>query len=128
MVLIAIILVAWKLQVPKHDGHVEESHWTKLKRVDFIGSAFLSGSIVALLLALNFFSSAESWNNYLPILSLIIGIVLIITFYLVEKFWAREPIFPLELLAKWDTCSSYLILGCQLAAQLGVCSVSVFCM
>lgn len=117
---IAILLVAWRLEVPKREGHVEESHWAKLKRVDFIGSAFLSGSIVALLLALNFFSSAKSWSDFVPFLSLLIGAILIVTFCLVEKYWAKEPIFPLELLAKRDTCSSYLILGCQLAAQLAV--------
>lgn len=122
VVLIAIILVAWRLDVPKREGHIEESHWEKLKRVDFIGSAFLSGSIVALLLALNLFSSAKAWSNSGPILSLLIGAILIVTFCLVEKYWAKEPIFPLELLARRDTCLSYLILGCQLAAQLAVSS------
>jgi hypothetical protein len=112
--------VAWKLEVPKREGHVEESHWTKLKRVDFVGSALLSASIIACLLALNFFSNAESWSNPVPIISVVAAVFLMIAFCLVEKFWAREPIFPLELLTKLDTCTSYFILACQMAAQLAV--------
>lgn len=120
VVLLAIILVAWKLEVPKREGHIKESSWTKLKRVDFVGSAFLSASIIAFLLALNFLSNAESWSNLVPIILAIVAILLMIVFYLVEKFWAKEPIFPLELLKKLDTCTSYVILACQMAAQLGV--------
>ena len=120
VVLLAIILVAWKLEVPKREGHIKESPWTKLKRVDFIGSAFLSASIIACLLALNFFSNAESWSNLVPIVLAVVAIFLIIAFCLVEKLWAKEPIFPLDLLTKLDTCTSYIILACQMAAQLAV--------
>ncbi|TVY18331.1 Vacuolar membrane amino acid uptake transporter fnx2 [Lachnellula arida] len=122
VVLLAIILVAWKLEVPKREGHIEESPWKKLKRIDFVGSAFLSVSIIACLLALNFFSNAESWSSLVPIILAVVAILLMIAFCLVEKFWAKEPIFPLQLLTKLDTCTSYVILACQMAAQLGMMS------
>lgn len=101
------------------------SHWTKLKRVDFVGSAFLSGSIIACLLALSFLGKAESWSDTVLIVSLVAAVTFTITFCLVEKYWAREPIFPLGLLARRDTFTSYFIMACQSAAQLAV-SVNKF--
>jgi hypothetical protein len=37
-----------------------------------------------------------------------------------EVWWAKEPIFPLQLLRQRDAVASYLIMGFQVAAQLGV--------
>lgn len=48
------------------------------------------------------------------------GTLLLALFLATEAWWAKEPIFPLVLLRQRDVIASYLIMGCQVAAQLGV--------
>ncbi|KAF4629060.1 hypothetical protein G7Y89_g9089 [Cudoniella acicularis] len=118
----AFALVGWKLKLPKHSAHVEESHWAKLKRIDYLGSACLSISIAAILLSFDLLGRAESISDPLPILSISTGLLMAAVFCLVERFWAKEPIFPLQLLTKRDPTSCYTILALSSAAQLALMS------
>lgn len=45
-------------------------------------------------------------------------------FFVVEGFWAKEPIFPLRLLLNRDVVTSYVNLGFQSGAQMAVCSIT----
>lgn len=117
---LAFLLVAWKLKLPKHATHIEQSKWEKFGRIDFLGCICLSTSIVALLLSFDFFAKAKSWSDKLPIISISAGILMVALFVIVEKYWAKEPIFPLKLLTRRDAVSCYSILALQSGAQLTV--------
>ncbi|KAH6678305.1 major facilitator superfamily domain-containing protein [Halenospora varia] len=120
--LLAFILVAWKLDLPKHPTHVEESHWTKLKRIDYLGSICLATSIAGCLLSFDLLGKADSLFDPLPILAISMGLLMIGLFSLIETFVAKEPIFPLELLTHRDTTSCYAILALLSGAQLALMS------
>lgn len=45
-----------------------------------------------------------------------------LAFILVERSWAKEPVFPVHLLVHYDVATSYLSLGMQNALQTSVCS------
>lgn len=47
-------------------------------------------------------------------------------FLLVEAFWAKEPIFPLQLMTKRNVFSSYAIQLLQTAAQMAVSPLVFF--
>lgn len=80
---------------------------------------------MALLLSLDFFTKAKALSDLLPILSISAGVLLIILFCIVEKYWAKEPIFPLKLLTHRDAVSCYAILGLQGGAQLAVSLITM---
>ncbi|EHL03211.1 putative Uncharacterized MFS-type transporter C3E7.06c [Glarea lozoyensis 74030] len=104
--LLAFVLVAWQLKLPKTNTHVKQSHWEKFSRIDFLGSLFLSLSIVLILLSLDLFAKAKYLSDAVPIASISIGLASLITFCLIEKYQASEPIFPLKLLVQRDLMST----------------------
>ncbi|EPE29007.1 MFS general substrate transporter [Glarea lozoyensis ATCC 20868] len=120
--LLAFVLVAWQLKLPKTNTHVKQSHWEKFSRIDFLGSLFLSLSIVLILLSLDLFAKAKYLSDAVPIASISIGLASLITFCLIEKYQASEPIFPLKLLVQRDVVSCYAILALQSGAQLTLMS------
>ena len=60
------------------------------------------------------------WTHPLIFVLFGAGTLLLALFLATEAWWAKEPIFPLVLLMQGDVIASYVIMGCQIAAQLGV--------
>lgn len=115
-------LVAWKLHVPEADGgsRSSDSLRSSLKRVDFVGAAFLSVTVLSFLLVLDMGGEKAPWAS--PIIVSLVGICVAfgVLFYMAEKSWAKEPIFPLQLLSQYDVVTSYLIMAFQNASQTAV--------
>jgi hypothetical protein len=70
----------------------------KLKRVDVFGAITLVGGIALFILGASLGGNEYPWSAPIVYLSLIGSLVLIITFVLVEKFVARQPVMPLGVL------------------------------
>jgi hypothetical protein len=126
LVVIAFSLVAWRLEnsspenskLQDPDNKVASS---KIGRIDFIGGILISSTIVSFLLAVDLSGQGKPSNSP-PVLSLIATcLVLGTTFLLFEAKYAREPIFPPQLLIKRDIATAYSIARLQTAAQLAVC-------
>ena len=60
------------------------------------------------------------WSHPLIAILFAGGTVLLLLFLATEAWWAKEPVFPLVLLRQRDVVASYIVMGCQLAAQIGV--------
>ncbi|KAF7874623.1 uncharacterized protein EAF02_008600 [Botrytis sinoallii] len=118
--ILALMLVIWKLDITPQQICGRQSHFSKLSRIDFLGSIFLSVSIVCGLMVLDLGGHRMPWTD-LKLLSLLgISIAAGILFFLVEGFWAKEPIFPLRLLRNRDVLTSYVNLGFQSGAQMAI--------
>ena len=119
LLLLSTVLVI--ILVPqKADANDEQSWTTKLKRIDFVGAISLAVSITSLMFAVQLSNQHLGWTHPL-ILGLIAGFIVAAgLFVVVEKYWAPEPVFPLELLTNRTVVASYLILLLQVAAQFGV--------
>jgi MFS family permease len=115
--LLALALVAWKLEIPSLATTSTQSAISKLRRVDFLGAIFLSLSIVCGLLALDFGGQRMPWTDPEILLLLGASVMTLNIFVLVEAVWAKEPIFPLRLLLNRDVITSYINLGFQTGAQ-----------
>ncbi|KAI5196798.1 MFS general substrate transporter [Aureobasidium subglaciale] len=118
LLLLSIALVWWKLEEPQHDVELKQSIWTKLKRIDIAGAFFMSIAILAGITALDLGSKKAS--NSVIIVLVTIGVTAAILFALAEKFWAKEPIFPLELLGKDAVITSYSIIFIQTGIQVAL--------
>lgn len=91
-----------------------------LARIDFLGSLLLAILIFTLLLPIEIGGSKIPWSHPLIFVLLGTSAALLVFFTLVESRWAREPIFPLELLGHRDVVLSYVVMGLQGAAQLAL--------
>ncbi|KAI1779830.1 MFS general substrate transporter [Hypoxylon cercidicola] len=92
----------------------------RLSRIDFLGAALLGSGLLALLLPLRIAGQRVPWTS--PVVSLLfaLGAILLALFVVTEMRWAKEPIFPLRLLKNRGVVVSYLIMACQIAAQVGM--------
>jgi hypothetical protein len=124
--LLALALVVWRLppspstrRSGQDDSKSPSRESSKLARIDFLGAILLAGTIITFLLILDLGGKRGS----APKISVLAVLVVVLCGFLVwvEKRWAREPIFPLSLLANRDVVTSYLIAALQIAAQSGVC-------
>ncbi len=97
---------------------------SRLARIDFLGAAFLGSGLLALLLPLRLAGQRVPWTSPVIPLLFALGIVLLGLFTVTEMRWAKEPIFPLRLLNNREVVFSYLIMACQIAAQVGVCPLN----
>ena len=124
--LLALALMVWRLppspstkRLGQDDSMSPSRESSKLARIDFLGAILLAGTIITFLLILDLGSKRGS----APKISVLAVLVVVLGGFLVwvEKRWAREPIFPLSLLANRDVVTSYLLAALQIAAQSGVC-------
>ncbi|KAF2245268.1 MFS general substrate transporter [Trematosphaeria pertusa] len=115
----SILLVQWKLHVPQKslENSSNESSWDKLKRIDFVGGLWLSLTILAALLVLDTGGQKFPWSHPIIIASACVAAVGGVAFCLVERYWAKEPIFPLQLLTHYVVVTSYTIVSLQALAQ-----------
>jgi hypothetical protein len=92
----------------------------RLARIDFLGAALMAAMTLFFLLPIEIGGVKLPWSH--PVVPVLFGLsgVLAIFFVITEAWWAKEPIFPLQLLRQRDAVASYLIMGFQVAAQLGV--------
>lgn len=124
LAVLALLIVLWGMPALSTPGKntsdsASTSPRSKLKRVDFMGSIALAVSITAFLLALNLASKRLQFDSLLGgVIGIWIGSAIL--FGLIEVLWAREPIFPLQILLNRGVVSSYLIQGLQSGAQVGV--------
>lgn len=97
----------------------------KLARIDFLGAIFLGSGLLFILLPLRIAGQKVPWTSPVVPSLFATGAALLALFIVTETSWAKEPIFPLRLLRNRDVVFSYLIMACQTAAQVGVCSLNL---
>lgn len=127
IILGAIILVA--IYLPSHTEPTSdfvstssaeaEIRKSKFSRIDFKGSFIFAFMILALLTPIELGGVKLPWSSPITISLISFSFVLIAVFVAVEKR-QEEPILPLEIFHQRDAVISYLILGLQTAAQLGL--------
>ncbi|KAH8646182.1 major facilitator superfamily transporter [Xylariales sp. PMI_506] len=98
---------------------VETKH-SKWGRIDFLGAFLLGSGILTLLLPIEIGGQWVPWTHPVIASLFVAGAILLSLFAWVEANWAREPIFPLKLLASRNVVLVYIVLVCQVAAQLGM--------
>jgi hypothetical protein len=98
---------------------IVDSQKSKFSRVDFKGSVLFALTILALLLPMELGGSKLPWAHPAIISLFALSAVLLVVFIAVERK-QEEPILPLEIFHRRDAVISYVILGLQTAAQLGV--------
>lgn len=121
LVVLSIGLVWWRLENPKIDDAPEtQSTGSKWKRIDFAGALFMALTILPIMLAFDMGAKETSWGSPLLLGLYAASLVSGVLFCLTEKYFAKEPIFPLELLRHYVVVTSYLQTAIQIAIQTAV--------
>ncbi len=100
---IAITLVFFflHLKVPKDDLR------SKMKRMDWIGNFLVIVSITITSVALTWAGVKYSWSSYQVLVPLILGVVLMIVFFVYEATLAVEPVVPWQLVNNRTSALGY---------------------
>lgn len=119
-------LVAWKL--PKSTNHppldtTKRSSAVKFSRIDIPGSMLIFCTIASLLLVLDLAGKKLSLDSPVMIGLICATLGFAAFFFLVEGYWATEPVFPLRLALDRDVATAYAVAALQLAAEFGVSSL-----
>lgn len=95
---------------PKSNKHA--GRWTmveKLKRLDFIGNALFTLSMVALLFGLVEGGIVHPWSSWRIILPIVLGVVGWILFHFQQHYFAPIPSVPSRLFANRTSAIGYLL-------------------
>jgi hypothetical protein len=118
--LIAIGLVEWKLRVPPSKFVKEEDARAKLNRIDWVGAVSLGLAILCPLLVIDLGGQKYAFSDPFIISTAVMAVVSGAIFLIQEKYFAKEPIFPLHLLTHYTVVTSYAILFLQTFSQTAV--------
>ena len=125
VVIFALVLCAICLPAssPDHGSSSSNPALQRLRRIDFRGAAIFGAMILAFLVPAELGGDHLPWSH--PVISILFAssIALLFIFIAVEKR-TEEPIIPLEIFHNRDAVLSYLIMGLQGAAQIGVCTTT----
>lgn len=94
--MIHFAVVSWKVNIPGGPGSMVE----KLKRIDVFGALTLVGSVTLIIVALSLGGNEREWSDPVVLGSLSGGLAILVVFVLVEKYVAREPLMPMQVLFK----------------------------
>lgn len=120
LLLVAFWLVERWLPNTRQGSADTRSTWEKFQRIDIGGTISLSLNIALALLILDMGGQKVPWNHPLIISAAAIAFASGIVFVLIEKYWAREPVFPLRLMTKYSVANSYTLIGLQNLTQTAV--------
>ncbi|KFY33322.1 hypothetical protein V494_07735 [Pseudogymnoascus sp. VKM F-4513 (FW-928)] len=117
-----LAIVSTYLLVPKQTaprtGDIKAG--SKLARIDFAGAFLLAATILFFLLPLEITGEKIPWTHPVVLGLFVSSITMGVLFVLVETHWAKEPIFPLNLLRSRHVVIPDILVFLQLAAQLGM--------
>ncbi|KAI0315395.1 vacuolar amino acid permease [Amylostereum chailletii] len=101
ILIFSFILVTVKVSIPLSDELKSQSVSSKLRRMDFLGSATLAGTVACLLLGVSLKETASMpWSHPAIVGLLASSAVICVIFVLVEAFWAPFPVLPLRLITQ----------------------------
>ncbi|KAF3921129.1 hypothetical protein ABW21_db0200750 [Orbilia brochopaga] len=118
--LLAILMVSWKLKVPRKAEEVTLTLQQRFQRIDFLGATTLAASLSLFLVVLDQAGKRLSIENSLLIGAGLGSVFFATAFFYVEANLAKEPILSLEILANRDVISVYSILGLTTGSQIAV--------
>ncbi|KAK3484641.1 major facilitator superfamily domain-containing protein [Neurospora hispaniola] len=123
--LITLAIILCSAYLPSYTSTLDETDdatqlkKSKFSRIDFKGSFIFAALVLALLLPIELGGVKIPWSHPLIFVFLGASVILLVSFIAVERRQA-EPILPLEIFHSKDAILSFLILGLQTAAQLGL--------
>lgn len=91
----------------------KEERWRLLKKVDWIGAFLTVAGFTLFVFALSDWdTSPHGWKTSYIIATLVIGVVLIVLFFVHETYWASNPMMPMHIWKAPGFLLSIMIIFC----------------
>ncbi|KAH9482854.1 Multidrug resistance protein fnx1 [Psilocybe cubensis] len=101
VLLFSFVLVATKVNITLPDAVQNQTLSEKLRRIDYLGSLTLVGTVGCLLLGFSLKSTEEMrWSDPIIVGLFSASVIFAFLFVWVEKFWAPYPVMPLRLITQ----------------------------
>lgn len=97
---ISLFMVYNFINLPTVQASAANTNESKLKRVDFLGSASLVSAVACLILSLNLGGNLVPWLSSIPLGLMAAFVILTASFVYIETCHAREPIMPMSLMTR----------------------------
>lgn len=91
-----------------------------LQSIDWIGTLFVSSSVLMVLLGLDFGGSMHPWNSAIVICLIVFGVVSGVIFVTYEAKWARSPIIPVEMFSTRSSAAAFVLCFCHGYVFIGI--------
>ncbi|KAJ2058047.1 hypothetical protein GGI17_005279 [Coemansia sp. S146] len=101
---VVLVLIGLFMRLPRPQGSALE----KLKRIDFLGVVTIVAGIVLLQLGLTWGGQEYPWKSAPVIVTIILGVVVLICFGFIEAKIPPEPIMPVHLFQRRNTCLMFI--------------------
>ncbi|EMD85392.1 hypothetical protein COCC4DRAFT_155556 [Bipolaris maydis ATCC 48331] len=87
---------------PRPQYDIERTRWQELKDIDFVGlSLYLSG-LTTFLIGLTWAGGAgHPWRSASVIIPVVMGFTVLLSAFVFDFVWAKQPIFPLKIFKKF---------------------------
>lgn len=108
------LLVAAKVNLTRQNAQTSARH------IDFLGSVFLSSSVVSIMTFLSQGGRNIPWLSLRSLLMGGTGAILFVLFIFTELYVAAEPIFDLRILRRPNVTVSYIIAFVQITSQVAI--------
>ncbi|KAG9849173.1 MFS general substrate transporter, partial [Aureobasidium melanogenum] len=108
---LAIVMIAFLLQVPRLDNAEQLSLWQRIKKLDLVGASLLIPATVCLLLALQWGGTTYPWNNPRMIALFVVGGVLTIAFMYSQSKLGSKATLPPYLFKNRNTLCAFIFSG-----------------
>ena len=96
-----MVVVALKVNIKLSDEIESQSLAQKVKKIDFVGSFTLVGSVGCMLLGFSLKTAEEiPWNSPTIVGLFLASVIFTATFVLSQKYWASYPVMPLRLISQ----------------------------
>lgn len=93
---------------------------TGLKKIDWIGGVLIIGSVLMVLLALDFGNVVFPWSSATVICLLVFGVVVLALFVVNEWKFATEPIIPLHIFSNKSSSAAFGVYSCNFYVFIGL--------
>ena len=93
----AFAVLAVFYRPPPRANSLNLSKWVVFGRIDFVGSFLSIAGLVLLLTGLNWGGQDYPWKSAHVILAMVFGLVLLVIFFVWERFGTKYPMFPMAL-------------------------------
>ncbi|KZP23735.1 MFS general substrate transporter [Athelia psychrophila] len=115
-IVIGIVGVFLDLRMPE-----EEGGWrAKVKRMDWLGNLTFIPSITLLILALVWGGQSYAWSDAHVLAPLIIGVVGLVAWFILEKYYVEHPTVPFALLSHPTTLIGFATTWLHAVSALGL--------
>ncbi|KAJ2784576.1 isoleucine--tRNA ligase [Coemansia javaensis] len=87
---VALLLSIAAPRALRRDGRLVD----QLKRIDWLGSVFIAGSVLTMVLAMNYGGNLYAWASGVVIALLVLSVFLFVLFVFIERKMASETVLP----------------------------------